>query len=62
MPSKSKSKSKIHKRGSAYSLTIIVKHEQYLLNNSTIIFKKNNICEIPDWSKNTSTLIDFYEQ
>jgi hypothetical protein len=39
----------------------IVKHEQYLLNGSVIIFKKNNISEIPDWSENTSKQIEIYK-
>ena len=34
--------------------------DQYLMNNSTIIFKKNNISEIPDWTINTTKLIDIY--
>jgi hypothetical protein len=39
----------------------IVKWKPYLLNGSKIIFKKNNICEIPNWSKNTEKLIELYE-
>lgn len=39
----------------------LVKWEQFLLNGSTIIFKKNNISEIPDWSKNTERLIEIYK-
>lgn len=38
----------------------IVKHEQYLLNGSTIIFRKNNISEIPNWSNNTCKQIKYY--
>lgn len=38
----------------------IEKWKPYLLNGSTIIFKKNNISEIPKWSKNTEKLIDIY--
>lgn len=39
----------------------LLKHKQYLLNNSIIIFKKNNICEIPNWSKNTQKQINIYK-
>lgn len=38
----------------------IVPWMQYLLNGSIIIFKKNNISEIPNWSKNTERLIEVY--
>lgn len=39
----------------------IVKWKQYLLNGSVIIFKKNNISEIPNWSKNTKKMIEIYQ-
>lgn len=39
----------------------IVKWKQYLLNGSVIVFKKNNISEIPCWSKNTDKLIQIYK-
>lgn len=39
----------------------IVKWKQYLLNGSIIIFKKNNISEIPNWSKNTEKMIELYK-
>ena len=39
----------------------IVKWKQYLLNGSIIVFKKNNISEIPNWSKNTEKLIEIYK-
>ena len=39
----------------------IVKRKQYLLNGSIIVFKKNNISEIPDWSKNTEKMIEIYK-
>jgi len=31
-----------------------------LQNGEWIVFKKNNISEVPDWSKNTERLIDHY--
>ncbi len=33
---------------------------QYLMNGSKIIFKKNNISEIPNWTNNTTKLIETY--
>jgi len=36
------------------------KRTQYLMNGSVIIFKKNNISEIRDCTKNTAKLIDIY--
>lgn len=40
----------------------IVKNVQCLLNGSVIVFKKNNISEIPNWSKNTEKLIKIFER
>lgn len=37
------------------------KKDCHLMNDSVIVFKKNNISEIPNWSKNTERLIEIYK-